>query len=102
MVVVRRKKLIVRYSGKVLFSNLRFSCFYENIYDTTSDISISKARQFSSIVYYYLNTVRAVALKELIAYNSDWTIYFHCLNKTDWNELDNPMLIHGSRKPIAI
>lgn len=102
MVVLRRKKLIVRYSGKVFFSNLRFLCFYENIYETTSDISISNARQFSSIVYYYLNTVRAVALKELIAYNSDWTIYFHCLNKTDWNELDNPMLIHGSRKPIAI
>lgn len=101
MAVLRSKKLIVRYSGKV-FLNLRFSCFYENIYDTTSDISISNARQFSSIVYYYLNTVRAVALKELIAYNSDWTIYFHCLNKTDLNELDNPMLIHGSRKPIAI
>lgn len=100
MVVLRRKKLIVRYSGKVFFFLLFF--FYETIYDTTSDISISKARQFSSIVYYYLNTVRAVALKELIAYNSDWTIYFHCLNKTDWNELDNPMLIHGSRKPTAI
>lgn len=101
MVVLRRKKLIVRYSGKVFwFFFIIF--FYENTYDTTSDISISKARQFSSIVYYYLNTVRAVALKELIAYNSDWTIYFHCLNKTDLNELDNPMLIHGSRKPIAI
>lgn len=100
MVVLRRKKLIVRYSGKVFFFFKFF--FDENTYDTTSDISISKARQFSSIVYYYLNTVRAVALKELIAYNSDWTIYFHCLNKTDWNELDNPMLIHGSRKPIAI
>lgn len=101
MVVLRRKKLIVRYSGKV-FWVFFIIFFYENTYDTTSDISISKARQFSSVVYYYLNTVRAVALKELIAYNSDWTIYFHCLNKTDLNELDNLMLIHGSRKPIAI
>lgn len=53
-------------------------------------------------MYYYFNIVRVVVFKELIVYNSDWIIYFYCLNKIDLNEMDNLMLIYGLRKLIVI
>lgn len=43
-----------------------------------------------------------ILLEWLIVYNSDWIIYFYCLNKIDLNELDNLMLIYGLRKLIVI
>lgn len=43
-----------------------------------------------------------ILLEWLIVYNSDWIVYFYCLNKIDLNELDNLMLIYGLRKLIVI